>query len=65
MSEAFHFMVRGREPLKMFRLGSIGNLADSTREVGGAEVDVGSPRFQTWYLRSGAIDPSCGQVSSR
>jgi hypothetical protein len=44
MAKAFHFMVRASEPLKMFRPGSIGNLADSTREVGGAEVDVGKPR---------------------
>ena len=36
-------MVRGREPLNIFRLGSIGNLADSAHEVGGAEVDVQRP----------------------
>jgi hypothetical protein len=60
MAKAFHFMVRGREPLKMFRLGSIGNLADSTREVGGAKVDVGRPALPNvvppkWELLTRAV----------
>jgi hypothetical protein len=63
MAKAFHFMVRGREPLKMFRLGSIGNLADSTRKVGGAEVDAGRARASK--CGTSEVELLTRQVSSR
>lgn len=56
-------MVQGREPLKMFRLGLIGNLADSTREVGGAEVGVGRARASK--CGTSEVELLSRQVSSR
>ena len=63
IANAFHFMVKGREPLKVFRLGLTGNLADSTREVGGAEVDVG--RAHASKCGTSEVGLLTPQVSSR
>jgi hypothetical protein len=43
VAKAFHFRFEDANRLRFFRLGSIVNLAYSTPEVGGAEVDVGMP----------------------